>query len=87
MRVLFKPLLLLLVGSYPIYRAVVKVTDNFLFKVRIVRESLENENDFKLDICHSQDPLVAKGPCPSCGTENRVFFGDVLGVGVRAVVH
>eukprot|EP01039_Chlorochromonas_danica_P003526 gene3526-3862_t len=27
-----------------------------------------------------KDPLVAYGPCPSCGVENRVFFGDVLGV-------
>ena len=27
-----------------------------------------------------KDPLVAVGPCPSCGVENRVFFGDVLGV-------
>lgn len=25
-------------------------------------------------------PSVAAGPCPSCGVENRVFFGDVLGV-------
>lgn len=27
-----------------------------------------------------KDPMVAQGPCPSCGVENRVFFGDVLGV-------
>jgi len=27
-----------------------------------------------------KDPLVATGPCPSCGVENKVFFGDVLGV-------
>jgi hypothetical protein len=26
------------------------------------------------------NPLVAMGSCPSCGTENRVLFGDVLGV-------
>lgn len=25
-------------------------------------------------------PEVASGPCPSCGVENSVFFGDVLGV-------
>lgn len=25
-------------------------------------------------------PFVAAGPCPSCGVENRIFFGDVLGV-------
>lgn len=27
-----------------------------------------------------KDPLVIKGPCPSCGTENKIFFGDVFGV-------
>jgi len=26
------------------------------------------------------DPVIAGGPCPVCGVENRVFFGDVLGV-------
>ena len=25
-------------------------------------------------------PLIAKGPCPACGTENRIFFGDIVGV-------
>lgn len=25
-------------------------------------------------------PLVAGGPCPKCGVENRVFFGGILGV-------
>lgn len=27
-----------------------------------------------------KDPYVASGPCPICGTENRIYFGDVLGV-------
>ena len=27
-----------------------------------------------------KSPFVASGPCPSCGVENRIFFGDVLGV-------
>lgn len=27
---------------------------------------------------------MASGPCPACGVENRVFFGDVLGVEVCA---
>ncbi len=27
-----------------------------------------------------QDKLVAYGPCPSCETENRVYFGNILGV-------
>lgn len=27
-----------------------------------------------------KDPIIATGPCPSCSTENRVFFGDILGV-------
>lgn len=27
-----------------------------------------------------KDPMVASGPCPSCSSQNSVFFGDVLGV-------
>lgn len=27
-----------------------------------------------------KEPFVASGPCPSCGVENKVFFGDVFGV-------
>lgn len=27
-----------------------------------------------------KNPYVASGPCPKCGVENSVFFGDVLGV-------
>lgn len=27
-----------------------------------------------------EDKLVAYGPCPSCETENRVYFGNILGV-------
>lgn len=27
-----------------------------------------------------KEPFIASGACPSCGAENRVFFGDVLGV-------
>lgn len=27
-----------------------------------------------------KNPLIVSGPCPDCNTENRVFFGDVLGV-------
>ena len=30
------------------------------------------------------DPLIAYGPCPACSSENRVFFGDILGVEVRS---
>mmetsp|Transcript_32895 Transcript_32895/g.51630 ORF Transcript_32895/g.51630 Transcript_32895/m.51630 type:complete len:309 (+) Transcript_32895:50-976(+) len=26
------------------------------------------------------EPLIAKGPCPSCGFENRIYFGTILGV-------
>lgn len=26
------------------------------------------------------DPLIATGPCPDCGVNQRIFFGDVLGV-------
>mmetsp|Transcript_10720 Transcript_10720/g.18041 ORF Transcript_10720/g.18041 Transcript_10720/m.18041 type:complete len:178 (-) Transcript_10720:475-1008(-) len=52
------PIILLILGVYPIYRVTREVTDNFLFKT----------------------PLVAAGPCPSCGVVNKIFFGDVLGV-------
>lgn len=27
-----------------------------------------------------KDPYIAHGPCPSCGVDNSIFFGDVLGV-------
>jgi len=27
-----------------------------------------------------KNPSIATGPCPKCGVENRIFFGDVLGV-------
>lgn len=27
-----------------------------------------------------KDPLVAGGPCPSCGVSGKIFFGGVLGV-------
>jgi len=27
-----------------------------------------------------KNPMVSSGPCPSCGVDNTVFFGDVLGV-------
>lgn len=27
-----------------------------------------------------QDKLIAYGPCPSCNFENRVYFGNILGV-------
>mmetsp|Transcript_10753 Transcript_10753/g.33126 ORF Transcript_10753/g.33126 Transcript_10753/m.33126 type:complete len:282 (-) Transcript_10753:38-883(-) len=26
------------------------------------------------------DPFIAQGPCPDCGANNRLFFGDILGV-------
>ncbi|CAM9511766.1 unnamed protein product [Chrysoparadoxa australica] len=28
----------------------------------------------------SGDPMIAYGACPSCGAENRVFFGNIVGV-------
>jgi len=27
-----------------------------------------------------KEPFIASGPCPACGTENHIYFGDVLGV-------
>lgn len=29
---------------------------------------------------NQNDGTIAYGPCPSCNTQNRVFFGDILGV-------
>jgi len=26
------------------------------------------------------DPFIAQGPCPNCNVNNRIFFGDILGV-------
>eukprot|EP00629_Pelagomonadales_sp_RCC1024_P003267 CAMPEP_0119266406 /NCGR_PEP_ID=MMETSP1329-20130426/4903_1 /TAXON_ID=114041 /ORGANISM="Genus nov. species nov., Strain RCC1024" /LENGTH=280 /DNA_ID=CAMNT_0007266285 /DNA_START=138 /DNA_END=980 /DNA_ORIENTATION=+ len=27
-----------------------------------------------------KDPFIAQGPCPDCGANNRLYFGDILGV-------
>jgi len=27
-----------------------------------------------------KDPFIAQGPCPDCGANNRLFFGDILGI-------
>ena len=34
-----------------------------------------------------QDPFVAKGACPSCGAENKIFFGSVVGIDVSIVMY
>lgn len=35
-----------------------------------------------------QDKLIAYGPCPNCSFENRIYFGDILGVeGYKAVAE
>ncbi|GMI14096.1 hypothetical protein TrLO_g460 [Triparma laevis f. longispina] len=52
------PLVVLLLGGWPIYKGTEFVTDGYVF----------------------QDSKIAFGPCPSCGAENRVYFGDILGV-------
>lgn len=30
-----------------------------------------------------KDPLILKGPCPNCGAQNWVFFGEIFGIEVR----
>lgn len=50
------PLFLLVLGAFPIFKGVTKITEEILFK----------------------EPFVARGPCPNCGVDNRVFFGDVF---------
>lgn len=57
-RTAFNPLVVLVVGSFPISIVAKAITESFFFK----------------------DPFVAKGACPSCETENKIFFGDVFGV-------
>mmetsp|Transcript_5758 Transcript_5758/g.6286 ORF Transcript_5758/g.6286 Transcript_5758/m.6286 type:complete len:327 (+) Transcript_5758:129-1109(+) len=57
-RLYLNPIFLLALGSYPLFKASKKVTEEYLFT----------------------NPFVATGPCPKCGVENRVFFGDVFGV-------
>jgi len=52
------PVLLILLGSYGIYKGTKFITDGYIFT----------------------DNKIVYGPCPSCEAENRVFFGDILGV-------
>jgi hypothetical protein len=52
------PLVLILLGAYPIYLGSKFITEELVF----------------------QNKLVAYGPCPNCAFENRVYFGDILGV-------
>jgi hypothetical protein len=52
------PLVLILIGAYPIYLGSKFITEELVF----------------------QNKLVAYGPCPNCSFENRVYFGDILGV-------
>ena len=43
------------------------------YPASVVSKSLTENFLFK-------DPVIAGGPCPNCGVDNRVFFGNVLGV-------
>lgn len=52
------PLVLLLLGAYPIYQGTITVTEDFIFP----------------------NNKIAYGPCPSCEVNQRVYFGDILGV-------
>lgn len=52
------PLILTLLGAYPIYAGAKAITEGFIFT----------------------NKFIAYGPCPSCEVENRVFFGNILGV-------
>lgn len=56
--VALNPLLLLALGSVPIYTVTKKLMEDIVFQ------------NFK----------IAYGPCPACGAENRIYFGDILGV-------
>lgn len=52
------PLVLLLLGAYPIYIGSKTITEDFIFT----------------------NKKIAYGPCPSCEAENRIYFGNILGV-------
>lgn len=52
------PIILALLGAYPVFKGATKITEEFIFA----------------------NKLVAYGPCPSCEHENRVYFGNILGV-------
>ena len=52
------PLVLLLLGAYPIYAGSLTITNEFLFP----------------------NNKIVYGPCPSCGVNQRVYFGNILGV-------
>jgi len=52
------PILLMILGAYPVYKASVYVTEELIF----------------------QNKFIAIGKCPSCSFQNRVYFGDILGV-------
>lgn len=43
------------------------------YPIRTVTKTVTEDIFFK-------DPEVLYGPCPKCGSENRIFFGDVFGV-------
>uniref|UniRef100_A0A7S0AKF5 Uncharacterized protein n=2 Tax=Minutocellus polymorphus TaxID=265543 RepID=A0A7S0AKF5_9STRA len=52
------PLVLLLLGAYPIYQGSLIITNDFLFP----------------------NNKIVYGPCPSCEVNQRVYFGNILGV-------
>jgi len=52
------PLLLIILGAYPIYKGTEIITNEYIFT----------------------NNKIAYGPCPACEAENRVYFGDILGV-------
>jgi len=52
------PLILTLLGAFPIYKGSIKITEDYIF----------------------QNSAIVYGPCPGCSAENRVYFGDILGV-------
>lgn len=52
------PLILILLGAYPIYTTSQSITDQFIF----------------------QNNKIVYGSCPACEAQNRVYFGNILGV-------
>lgn len=76
---------MLLLGGWPIYKGTEFVTDGYVFQDSKIGEEIilrdERRTPFrKLFLLTRTFIFSAFGPCPSCGAENRVYFGDILGV-------
>jgi len=64
--------------SFEIIEPIIRVNPIFLLLLGV--PITWNSTKWITDNFIFKDNKVAYGPCPACGAENRVFFGDILGV-------